>query len=333
MSLAGRRGAPSGLQSDLRGLLSNPQHQLNRATDYLLGQEEAGFWTTTGHVVVRRGDLNRLVHVIVTLDSLTAFVTRMPQLALAGLFDHQSLPWAVDVNDLLVCTDILGSPARLIHYIDRRMRAARRGVEAPEELDFLGHYLVRGLFFDDLDDEVYKVVLTSHTEAFDDYYRHEGGTRQTTAPKPAPSNHSFVSELIRQLEAAAPPNFAEAIFWLLELGTVGQTGMAEMIEGRRAKAKEGVLTAVRSFIGRTVFTYLATPDNDLRPLPSYVAAVKYAGHADLAVGIAQSVTDPTKLAVEVQYALWVEDDELDDWSRHILEIFTSRAAGTSTMAD
>lgn len=333
MSLAGRRGAPSGMQSDLRPLLSDPQAQLNRATNHLLGQEEARFRTTNSLVVVRREDLNRLVHVIVTLDSLTALVTRLPQLALAGVFDEQSLPWAVDVNDLLVCADILGSPARLIHYIDRRMRAARRGVEAPEELDFLGHYVARGLSFGKLDDEIYRVVLTSHTEAFDDYYRHEAGTRQTLAPKPAPSDHPVIAELIAQLEGTAPPNFAEAIFWLLELGTEGQATTADLIQGRRARAQQGVLTAVRSFIGRTVFAYIATPDDDLRPLAGYLAAVKYAAQADMAVGIAQSVVDPTKLAVEVRHARWIEDHELAHWSHDILQMFESRAASPSPMAD
>jgi hypothetical protein len=325
MSLAGRRGAPSGIQSDLRDLLTHTQHQLNRAADYLLGQDEAVFQTNAGPVKVRRAEINRLVHVIVTLDSLTAFVTRLPRLALAGVFDRRSLPWAVDINDLLVCTEILGSPARLIHYIDRRMRAARRGVEAPEELDFLGHYITRGLYFDEIDDDVYQVLLTSHTEAFDDYYRHESGTRQTPAPKPTRSNHPVIAELIGQLQAKAPPNFAEAVFWLLELGTEGQATMAEMIEGRRKRAREGLLTAVRSFMGGTVFAYIATPDDDLRPLVNYVTAVKHAGRAHLAVGLAQSVLDPSMLDVEVQYARWAEDEELEQWSAEILKGFDSRA--------
>lgn len=332
MSLAGRRGAPSGIQSDLRDLLTHTQHQLNRATDYLLGQDEAQFRTNAGPVTVRRAEINRLVHVIVTLDSLTAFVTRLPRLALAGVFDRRSLPWAVDINDLLVCTEILGSPARLIHYIDRRMRAARRGVEAPEELDFLGHYITRGLYFDEINDDVYQVLLTSHTEALDDYYRHEAGARQTPAPKPAPTTHPVIAELIGQIEDAAPPHFAEVVFWLLELGTEGQANMAEMIEGRRRRAREGLLTAVRSFMGRTVFAYVATPNDDLRPLANYLTAVKYAGRADLAVGIAQSVRDPSKLDVEVQYARWAEDAELEQWSAEILEVFDSRAF-TATSPD
>jgi hypothetical protein len=325
MSPAGRRGAPSGMQSDLRDLLTHTQHQLNRATDYLLGQDEAVFRTNAGHVKVRRAEINRMVHVIVTLDSLTAFVTRLPRLALAGVFDRRSLPWAVDINDLLVCTEILGSPAHLTHYVDRRMRAARTGVEAPEELDFLGHYISRGLYFDEIDDDVYRIHLTSHTEAFDDYYRHQSGTRKTPAPMPARSIHPVIAELIRELETSAPPNFAEAVFWLLELGSDGQATMAEMIESRRKRAREGMLTAVRSFMGRMVFAYIATPEGDLRSLVNYLTAVKYAGHIDLAVGIAQSVLDPSKLAVEVQYARWAEDPEVARWSAEILRLFDSHA--------
>jgi hypothetical protein len=325
MSLAGRRGAPSGIRSDLRDLLTDTQHQLNRATDYLLSQDEAVFRTDAGPVKVRRAEINRMVHVIVTPDSLTAFVTRLPRLALAGVFDRRSLPWAVDINDLLICTEILGSPARLIHYIDRRMRAARLGVEAPEELDFLGHYLTRGLYFDDIDDDVNLVYLTSHAEAFDDFYRHESGTRKTPAPMPTRSIHPVIDELVRQLETVAPPNFAEAVFWLLELGSDGQATMAEMIEARRKRARDGLLTAVRTFMGTTVFAYIATPDDDLRPLVNYLTAVKYAGQSHLAIGIAQSVLDPSKVAVEVQYARWAEDPETERWSAEILRLFESRA--------
>jgi hypothetical protein len=87
------------------------------------------------------------------------------------------------------------------------MRAARRGLEVPGELDFLGHYITRGLYFDEIDDNVYQVLLTSHTEALHDYYRHEAGARQTPAPKPAPTTHTVIAELIGQLEGAAPPHF------------------------------------------------------------------------------------------------------------------------------
>jgi len=324
MSLPGRRGAPSGTQTDLRALLSDPQRQLNRATEYLLGRDEAVFETMAGTVTVRRAELNRLVHIIVTLESLTAFVTRLPQLGVAGLFDRHSLPWAVDVNDLLVCTDLLGSPARLVHYIDRRMRATRRGVEALEELDFLGHYITRGLYFDELDEEVHQVRLTSHTEPLDDYYRHEAGARETPAPKPVASSHPVISELIANLEAAAPANFAEAVFWLLELGAEGQANLAQLIDGRRARARDGMLTALRSFMGPSVFVYMATPDDDQGPLVNYLTAVKYDGRFQVAVGVAQSIKDPTKLAVEVQNAPWSEDVELAQWSEEFLAMFATR---------
>src|SRR5207248_6881025 len=205
-------------------------------------------------------------------------------------------------------------------YIDRRMRAARFGVEAPEELDYLGHYLSRGLYFDDISDDVYQIFLTSHTEAIDDYYHHQSGTRKTPAPMPARLVDPIVGELIHKLEATAPPNFAEAVFWLLELGSNAQTTVGEMIESRRKRARDGLLTAVRSFMGNMVFVYMATPNDDLRPLEKYLTAVKYAGQTDLAVGIAQSVVDPSNLAVDVQYAERVEDSEAGRSATEILKL-------------
>ena len=329
MDTASRRGAPKGLRRDLRDLLSDPQQQLNRATDYLLGRPEAVFQTADGPLTIRREDLRRLVHVIVTGDSLTAFVTRLPQLASAGVFDDRSLPWAVDIIDLEVITDILGEPDRLVHYVDRRMRASRRGVEAPEELDFLGHYLRRGLYFDNLDPEVYMVLLTSHTEALDDYYRHQGGERSTPAPKPAVRIHPVLDGLIQTLEAQAPAGYAEATFWMLELGADAQASLAGLIEGRRARARAGYVSAARMVIGNVVMAYIALPDDDVRTPLGYVAAIKYVGHVDGAIGVVQSAEHPDLIALSVQYGRWTRDPDLERRSMELLASFDSRPADSS----
>jgi hypothetical protein len=326
MTLSARRGAPSGMQSDLPELLTNPQRQVNRAAKYLLENDEAVFQTSGGPVRIRREGIRRLVHVIVTLDSLTAFVARPRMLAVAGVFDDESLPWCVDINDLLVCTEILGSPARLVHYIDRRMKASRRGVEAPEELDYLGHYLTAQLYFDELDDEVFEVQLTSHTEALDDYYRHEAGVRKTTAPRPIHLIDPAMAILLEELESAAPQNFGEAIFWLLELSTDAQGKFAASIADRRERARQGYFSAVRYFIGSRLLVYAAMPDEEWLPrLEPYLAAAKYAAHATLAVGIAENVSGSPRFRVDVMYSEWSHDIEADAWSAELLNSLNSHA--------
>ena len=325
MTLSARRGAPSGLESDLRDLLTSPQQQVNRAAQYLQDNEEAVFETSTGRVVIPRDGIKRIVHVIVTLDSLTAFVSRPAILARAGVFNQESLPWCVDINDLQVCVQILGSPARLAHYIDRRMKAARRRVEAPEELDYLGHYLTRQLYFDEVGEEVYEIVLTSHTEALDDYYRYEAGVRKTSALRPAHLVDPAMARFLEELEASAPANFGEAIFWLLELSTDAQADLARAMEDRRERVRRGVaFSAIRHFVGPRVFAYIALPGDDFRPLGGYVSAAKYAGGATFALGVAQAVSDPTKFAIDAQYSPWEQDDEMDRWSVDVLNRLQSR---------
>ena len=328
MDTASRRGAPTGMKKDLRGLLSEPQQQLNRATDHILGKAVAVFETADGTVTVRRDELRRIVHVIVTGDSLTAFVTRLPQLALAGVFNDRSLPWSVDIIDLEVITDILGQPDRLVHYVDRRMRAARRGVEAPEELDFLGHYLTRGLYFDELDPEVDTVLLTSHTEALDDYYLHLSGQRATPAPKPALRTHPVLDDLIRALEEQAPAGYAEATFWILELSPDAQSSLAQMIEGRRERARAGHLSVARMMFGKLVLAYLAYPGDEVRRADGYVEAVKYLGKVDQAVGIIQSATDPHRVAVSIQYSIWRHNPDLERRATKTMAMFDSQPAAT-----
>jgi hypothetical protein len=325
MTLSARRGAPSVLQSDLPDLLSTPQQQVNRAAKYLLDNEEAAFETSSGQVVVHREQIKRLVHVIVTLDSLSAFVSRPGILAVAGVFNNESLPWCVDINDLIVCAEILGSPARLVHYIDRRMKASRRGVEAPEELDYLGHYLTAQLYFDELDDEVLEVHLTSHTEAMDDFYRYQAGVRKTPAPKPAHKVHPAMEAFIDELEAAAPDNFGEAVFWLLELSTDAQGRLAASIVSRRERARQGYFSAIRYFIGPRLLVYAAMPDSDwMSRLEPYLGASKYAAKATFSIGIGDVVEGSPRFKVDVQYSEWAQDDEADEWSKALLASLRSQ---------
>lgn len=59
------------------------------------------------------------------------------------------MPWIVSLHDLKVITELLQGP-HLVHYLCRRDRLNRWAcVYAFEEPDWLGHYLDRGLYFDD----------------------------------------------------------------------------------------------------------------------------------------------------------------------------------------
>ena len=59
------------------------------------------------------------------------------------------MPWVLSLTDLMAVTDLLQG-AELVHYLLRRQRIERDGrIEAHDELDWVGHYLKEGLYFDD----------------------------------------------------------------------------------------------------------------------------------------------------------------------------------------
>ena len=106
--------------------------------------------------------------------------------------------------DLTVISEIVEFSSQFVHYIQRRLRPIELGwVNAHDELDWFGHYLLEGLYFDDLKenkDEDFIYNLLSYSWIFDDYYFYVTGPLQTPVKKPAQRMPKLMREILAELD-------------------------------------------------------------------------------------------------------------------------------------
>jgi hypothetical protein len=118
----------------------------------------------------------------------------------------------------MAVTDLL-QEAELVHYLLRRQRIERDGrIEAHDELDWVGHYLAEGFYFDSYFDQetppdVFR--LLSYTEPINAWYFTREGVRMVEAPKPSQDIPKNLDLLIRRLEHERPRHWILAAIALL----------------------------------------------------------------------------------------------------------------------
>ncbi|HEY5435268.1 MAG TPA: hypothetical protein VIK13_08540, partial [Candidatus Limnocylindrales bacterium] len=92
-------------------------------------------------VIVRASAISQLFLVSSTLESLSAFVTRVATIEEAGVLPMGSRPWSVCESDLAVICDLVGGVGELVHYLGRRLAIEDLNIDANDELDWFGRYL------------------------------------------------------------------------------------------------------------------------------------------------------------------------------------------------
>jgi len=318
MSFPARRGAESA-KSELKELVAEAHIQSNRALRYLNSTREAQFVTEAGDkLLLRRSDLPRVYLVNVTLESLSAFVTRLAGLRTAGILKQGELCWSVYELDLQVITEVVEGIGELVHYLDRRLAIEQMRVYAAEELDLFGHYLKEGLFLRDFFKGDSKVVLdlASYTEDLDSYYLYLTGARETPALKPRQSISLLLRKLILALERNGPAGFVDAICMLLEGDSKARRMITKRIKDQRARAKQVGFAGFRLHLDNcSVLCYAAVAKVSPQQIVDYVKTAKYRMRSNYAVGIMQNVANPSELQVSVERYPWEEDSSLDELAR------------------
>jgi hypothetical protein len=90
------------------------------------------------------------IEVIICLDDVTVWSTHAHELQAIDVLPHdRPIPWILSLADFMAVTDLLQG-AQLLHYVTRRLRLEALGkVVAHDELDWVGYYIDRGLYFED----------------------------------------------------------------------------------------------------------------------------------------------------------------------------------------
>ena len=230
MSPAARRGAPSVVE-DLRALVADAHRQAARAASYIRSCDEAVFAVRDERVIVRSSAISRLFLVSSTLESLSAFVTRVATIEEAGVLPMGSRPWSVCESDLAVICDLVGGVGELVHYLGRRLAIEDLNIDANDELDWFGRYLSQGLTFDRQEEEG---LLLTQTTKLDDYYMPPPERRTLTA-RPCLQVDPDTRDRIAALEAAGTPGFVGAVCELLDAALPARRVRSGQVRDRRRR--------------------------------------------------------------------------------------------------
>jgi hypothetical protein len=246
LSDAARRGAKDRIRGKLGELVADPSSQAHRAERYIRQSHPPMFADRHGSAVtLDEGAIEHFIHVTVTLDTLGAFTTVLDRVAELGIFQDAALPWAVSILDLMAICDLVEFPSQLLHFLNRRLRINHLNlVDATDELDWFGHYLYSGLYFDGVtrtgDEAPDRIILQSCTTEIDEWYMFQEGTRKTPAPKPHQQMPEVLHQIIEAIEAGHPPGHSAAVCTLLDLSGEARARFSTAVHmSVRAHLKDG----------------------------------------------------------------------------------------------
>lgn len=272
-----RRGAPLRMRDDLEKLIGEGRNQLDRLRVNL---------QRAGAVACGLGEQAEVfekalqLEAVVTLEDLSAFAVDAYRLKELGTLPPGSeIPWILSLPDLMVVADVLkGLP--FVHYMVRRSRLNRLGkVTAHDELDWLGHYIKEGLYFDELfqeDGGPGLLRLLSYSEQFDSWYFARAGVRTVETPKPEQVLPDIMAELISRLERERPPHHVTAGVLMLDLAGDDRDFLSAAISMARDRVSEkGWSNVSIGMTGLYGFTWYA---DEREPFP--VTVMRCGRHAN-----------------------------------------------------
>jgi hypothetical protein len=302
MSASARRGGVDRLADDLENLVSYAFEQVSRADRYIKSAESVTFRNEVDEVIVQRGSVKRSFLISTTLDPLSAFVTHASALRDLGLVRADVRVWSVYLPDLQVIAELVSGSGEFLHYLSRREDIEGLAVDAHDELDWFGHYLLEGLYFDEVRrGAVQQVSLNTYTTGFDDFYSYQAGERSTPVDKPQQAMPPTLRRLMERLEAEGPPGFTEAIWMFLDGDTKAREYIANGVERQRRRGEEVGQAGFRIFIGDRALAYLSAPTSDQATIEAYADSALDVRPIQGAVGILDP-RDGSALAVTIRSA-------------------------------
>lgn len=320
-----RRGAPGRLKRDVETVLAEASSQAERLRLAFEEGREIALADGEGNpVVLSHSDTARVFSVVVTLDDFSGVGPTVWDLAEADLLRvPEPLPWIVSLHELEVIAELTEYPALLTLYFRlRREVNARKLVRTADELDLFIHYLLYGLFFDDLIEAEERapdaIFIQSMTDDLDAYFMWKRGTRSTPAEPPRQKMHKRFRELLESLETACPDGYIEIEMALLSMPDADRKMVANRFaEMRKLSARDKKLhdfTLTYSSTANRGVTLMTGPDSALRQLgerlPTYCALKKYQLGVDEWFGVAGTPTKPI-VATIVVLQPWTPDEELE----------------------
>jgi hypothetical protein len=175
----------------------------------------------------------------VTLMPFLIFATRFENIEEAlGLFPEKEYPFSTSLGDLDIITQLLSSPAKFLHYVERRLAIEKTtfGVAA-DEMDLLGFYISRGMYFQ-LEEysETNELFLNGFSDEIDEYVYRKHDEQEDVKCPTAPVPEGF-SGLIAEIEGLSNLHRTDAALALLDLNGPSRERFVELLEKTKSATR------------------------------------------------------------------------------------------------
>jgi len=299
-----RRGAPERMKQNLAELIKEAARQHAALAEALDLEGATAIGLGDHREALERAPFQ--IEVIVCLDDMTVWSTHSHQLQQIGILPNdRPIPWILSLADLMAVTDLLQG-AQLLQYITRRLRLEAIGkIVAHDELDWVGHYIDRGLYFEDLlngEDALSEYRLLSFTEPIDAWYFSREGLRTVPAPKPAQEIPPNVAAMISRLETERPDHWAAGAMALLmgdyESRQLWEKSLTHAIGRRFSHGWSNATQVLDGVAGVSYYMgYRTSPDQFRREFAAYVEQKIDRGQAPNWIAIGDSGRDRLKVVI------------------------------------
>lgn len=238
------------IKSDISKGIRSSFDQAIKAKNYLEAGKPVKIKVKKGEIVIDSRQISNIYPISVTLDSYQNFTTRFSNTNfILKVFEENKYPWSVSLSNLGTITEIINSPEQFLHYISRRLTIEKTTFHLmADEIDLLGLYLSRGIYFEDGEFDKYNAASFSGvSEEIDKYIfeKHETSLNPSLPHQKSPDGFDDYLPAIAQL---GTPYRTDCAMRLLDLGYKGRENFIKSVESLKNKVKSGKKLESFSFV-------------------------------------------------------------------------------------
>jgi hypothetical protein len=210
-----------------------------RARDYLNDNENSQIIANGYPLIVDINQVTNIFLMSVTLSSYQNLATRLANIEPAlKLFTDNQYPWAISLFDLEIICELIDYPSVFIHYTKRRLQLEKTHFRvSADEIDLLGFYIHRGLYFkSDIFENINGLYLFSYSDEIDKFMfdKYELGKNPIKPKLKFPSGFEDYIVQVEKLESAYK---TDCIMRLLDLDYQSREFFMESMEQIKDKTR------------------------------------------------------------------------------------------------
>lgn len=318
------------IKDDISKGIRSAFDQAIKAKSYLEANKPVKVKLKKGEIVIDSRQISNIYPISVTLDSYQNFTTRFSNTnSILKVFDEDKYPWSVSLSNLGTITEIIDSPVQFLHYISRRMTIEKTTFHLmADEIDLLGLYLSRGIYFEDGEFDKYNAASFSGVSGDIDKYIFEKHETSLNPTKPRQQSPEGFDDYLLAISKLAIPYSTDCAMRLLDLGYKGRENFVKSVESLKSKVKSGKKLESFSFVLDEkplgyCFIGMDTgndPEKLYKQLYSFAVMKKYSTKCKEWVGFGwdKNSNNLVDLAIFLSFD-WVKDDVVEKISNQFLK--------------